>query len=772
MKKHLLYGMMLLLPVAAWGQNSGTCGDNLTWRLGESYVIFIEGTGAMTDFSPSNRPWQDYTVYGLVVGDGVTTLGDYAFDGSYSDGIDLEVRWAVLPASLTEIGSSAFDSYYDQDLNTLYLHAPQPPALGSMTVADDFTCYVPEASLAAYLADGSWNRYTLQAMPTQGTLTGGVTWAYADGTLTLGGAGRLNSYGYYDVATNIPWAAYYPYIERIVVGSGINGWGHMALGNLPALKQITFERTTPLEYNAEVFTNSNTGNLTVSVPSPSLQAYREAGYGALGTLTATPGTEAGGTCGDALAWSIDEGTLTISGTGAMDEWASEADVPWHDYRNVIYQVVLPAGLTSIGAYAFADMPLSYWDIVLPAENQLARAHHSSFRGVEFPYGQMIYFGSVCYGMAFPETAAEGEYRVGEVVLQEGTTYVMDEAFCTAPIQVTDKTTTYNPFAETDYLVIPRSVEALGEKAFYSLEGLPVLTVPESVAQVGDSAFAGCEDLERVTWMPATCSLGQGVFHPAVEGVEFGKTVRQIPAGIFAGNTAMASVAIPHEVTGVGDRAFYRCTGLSQAAIGAGVTSLGEGAFTGCTELTNILCYAVEPPAAPAYCFLDVPITASVQIPCGCIPAYEAADEWTYFWSFTEIIAYTATGYSTNEELGTVSVEQTCAEATFRAEPVEGCRFVAWSDGNTDNPRIVPLSADVELLAEFRAETTGLDQVWDDGTEVYTHGGTLHIRGNDREATVYDTTGRTVYQGFERAIALDRSGLYIIEIDGRRMKVVL
>ena len=95
MKKHLLYGMMLLLPVAAWGQDSGTCGDNLTWRLGESYVIFIEGTGAMTDFSTSDRPWQDCTVYGLVVGDGVTTLGDYAFYGVSSYGRDLEVRWAA-----------------------------------------------------------------------------------------------------------------------------------------------------------------------------------------------------------------------------------------------------------------------------------------------------------------------------------------------------------------------------------------------------------------------------------------------------------------------------------------------------------------------------------------------------------------------------------------------------------------------------------------------------------------------------------------------------
>lgn len=770
---------MLLLPVAAWGQDSGTCGPNATWRKEYSEVIFIEGTGRMDDYtsnSDTKRPWNTTSVSSVIVCEGITRLGHQAFDGSYSSySRYINVNWAVLPASTDSIGYGPF-AYYDSDdyLEALYVNAAEPPAVEASRVPwnSETVCYVPANALETYQNTRYWKGANLQAMPTSGTLDGKATWAYADGTLTIDGTGALPDLVSSGEALPAPWAGHYPYITHIVVGSGISGLGYLSLGNCPNLQRLTLKHLTPLSFASSAFYNTNTSKLDVQVPNPAVAAYQQSGFGGFGTITAIPGTEVGGTCGDALTWSIDKGTLTISGTGAMSEWASEADVPWHDYRNVIYQVVLPAGLTSIGAYAFADMPLSYWAIVLPAENQLARAHRSSFRGVEFPYGQMIYFGSVCYGMVFPETAAEGEYRVGEVVLQEGTTYVMDEAFCTAPIQVTDKTTTYNPFAETDYLVIPRTVEAIGAKAFHSLEGLPVLTVPESVAQVGDSAFAGCEDLERVTWMPATCSLGQGVFHPAVEGVEFGKTVRQIPAGIFAGNTAMASVAIPHEVTGVGDRAFYRCTGLSQAAIGAGVTSLGEGAFTGCTELTNILCYAVEPPAAPAYCFLDVPITASVQIPCGCIPAYEAAAEWEYFWSFTEIIAYTATGYSTNEELGTVSVEQTCAEATFRAEPVDGCRFVQWSDGNTDNPRIVPLSADVELLAEFRAETTGLDQVWDDGTEVYTHGGTLHIRGNDREATVYDTTGRTVYQGFERAIALDRSGLYIIEIDGRRMKVVL
>ena len=46
MKKQVLFVAMSLLAVSAWGQNSGTCGESTTWRMGNGEVLFIEGTGA------------------------------------------------------------------------------------------------------------------------------------------------------------------------------------------------------------------------------------------------------------------------------------------------------------------------------------------------------------------------------------------------------------------------------------------------------------------------------------------------------------------------------------------------------------------------------------------------------------------------------------------------------------------------------------------------------------------------------------------------------
>ena len=64
-----------------------------------------------------------------------------------------------------------------------------------------------------------------------------------------------------------------------------------------------------------------------------------------------------------VTWSYDDVSkkLTISGTGAMydyelkyvsDNWIS--DTPWYDYHEDIETVVIGAGVTSIGHYAFYE----------------------------------------------------------------------------------------------------------------------------------------------------------------------------------------------------------------------------------------------------------------------------------------------------------------------------------------------------------------------------------------------------------------------------------
>jgi hypothetical protein len=39
-------------------------------------------------------------------------------------------------------------------------------------------------------------------------------------------------------------------------------------------------------------------------------------------------------------------------------------------------------------------------------------------------------------------------------------------------------------------------------------------------------------------------------------------------------------------------------------------------------------------------------------------------------------------------------------ATLTATPKNGCTFVGWSDGNTDNPRTVTVSGDAAYIAQF------------------------------------------------------------------------
>jgi len=70
-----------------------------------------------------------------------------------------------------------------------------------------------------------------------------------------------------------------------------------------------------------------------------------------------------GTCGAAgneanVTWKLntEDGTLTISGTGAMVHYWSLPDIPWYAYRQYITRIYVYSGVTAIGHHAFYDCP--------------------------------------------------------------------------------------------------------------------------------------------------------------------------------------------------------------------------------------------------------------------------------------------------------------------------------------------------------------------------------------------------------------------------------
>ena len=63
------------------------------------------------------------------------------------------------------------------------------------------------------------------------------------------------------------------------------------------------------------------------------------------------GDLAAGTVGD-FTWTLSGNTLTITGTGAMEDFAEDA--PWLPYASEIQKVVFTGGVTYVAANAFAD----------------------------------------------------------------------------------------------------------------------------------------------------------------------------------------------------------------------------------------------------------------------------------------------------------------------------------------------------------------------------------------------------------------------------------
>jgi len=92
---------------------SGSCGaegSDLTWTMSSAGVLTISGSGDMEKYDLPGEgglsaPWSAFknSIYTVTVEEGVTSIGDYAFY-SYENLIVVE-----LPASLTKIGSSAFE---------------------------------------------------------------------------------------------------------------------------------------------------------------------------------------------------------------------------------------------------------------------------------------------------------------------------------------------------------------------------------------------------------------------------------------------------------------------------------------------------------------------------------------------------------------------------------------------------------------------------------------------------------------------------------------
>ena len=286
-----------------------------------------------------------------------------------------------------------------------------------------------------------------------------------------------------------------------------------------------------------------------------------------------------GSCGESATWTLtkngvdgegnDTYTLTISGTGAMENYANNSPAPWKSACSDITAVIIDGNITHIGGYAFKDFHL-LTSITIPAS--VETIGHYTFENctnletIEVESGSKLSEIASSYTFNNTKWFNKNEnlilngilvkYVFGDdnttVTIPEGVKKIQKELFFNEP---TIKTVS-----------IPSSVETIGDRAFSSCTGITEITIPSSVKTIGRSAFSSCTSLTEIT-IPSS--------------------VETMDSSIFWGCTGLTKVTIEEGVESIGESMFQNCTGLTEVIIEEGVKSIGRSAFSGCTNLETI-----------------------------------------------------------------------------------------------------------------------------------------------------------------------------------------
>ena len=324
---------------------------------------------------------------------------------------------------------------------------------------------------------------------------------------------------------------------------------------------------------------------------------------------------ASGTCGDNLTWVLDsDGTLTISGTGEMDEYYINGDdyikynPPWYQYNSQIKDIVIYNGITSIGSFAFSGceieelktLPetlkvinnnafekcafLTHFDfpsglesvaedvfyecdsltcVTLPDD---VNCNWKSWSGLSYPLKTVIipdsvtniphnlltYFG--CSNYDVHDTDNDGYFDQDGVLFYKNT----NNGIC--------KLISYPQYKINTVYTIPDFVTILDYCPFESVSSLETVNMPNTITQLKEEVFLGCDNLICVN-LPIT--------------------ITNISNCVFNSCRKLSEIKFPASISYVGRETFRDCSSLEKIYFYGNAPEIDENAFEGALPFFTI-----------------------------------------------------------------------------------------------------------------------------------------------------------------------------------------
>ena len=239
-----------------------------------------------------------------------------------------------------------------------------------------------------------------------------------------------------------------------------------------------------------------------------------------------------GNCGDSgsnVTWLLDDnGTLTISGSGKIEDYRSDIDQPWYSNRSDITSVVIEPGVTSIGSQAFYECS-NLTSITIP----------SGLTSIgEQAFGNCTGLTSITIPSSVTSIGVNVFYNC--TGLTDITVDSNNSSFCSESgvLFNKDKTTLiYYPLGKNDSsYTIPDGVTVIEQYAFYCNSKLTSVTIPSGVTSIGEMAFRECSGLTSVIVPSSVTSIEYNAFWCCFNLIIY------IPGGITIGIDAFYSTA--------------------------------------------------------------------------------------------------------------------------------------------------------------------------------------------------------------------------------------
>ena len=354
-------------------------------------------------------------------------------------------------------------------------------------------------------------------------------------------------------------------------------------------------------------------------------------FAALLLLALCIGASAAGTsgkCRPSAYWSFDSstGTLTISGSGAMEDYEYGNEFPWMDYRDSIQTIVIGDQITqigrnafpwtacstiqfgksvrSIGERAFLECRNLNGDLTLPDSVQIV--------GDRAFAGCTGLTGTLTLGSSLQTIGAGAFYDCsfsGNLVIPDSVTSIGRYAFYSRPYLRPEtqgtltlgrnlRTIGESAFCESRYtgsLTIPDSVVEIGERAFCDCGNLNgTLTLGKNLRTIGKEAFSGCAFTGSLTIPEGITEIADGTFSSSRSNGMFTgtltlpSTLKTIGAEAFAYTDFSGELLIPDGVTSIGTHAFKECDGFGGIlSLPDSIKTVGERAFYLCKGFTGL-----------------------------------------------------------------------------------------------------------------------------------------------------------------------------------------